>query len=49
MMQNGSAQIFIDRIPSGTYSLLFVNSSNYELDRELQPHMHSLLLRRSSF
>ncbi|CBQ71771.1 conserved hypothetical protein [Sporisorium reilianum SRZ2] len=30
---NGTAQIFIDRIPSGTYSLLFVNSSNYELDR----------------
>lgn len=30
--QNGTAQIFIDRIPSGTYTLLFVNSSNYELD-----------------
>ncbi|SPO23031.1 uncharacterized protein UTRI_01709 [Ustilago trichophora] len=30
---NGTAQIFIDRIPTGTYSLLFVNSSNYELDR----------------
>ncbi|KAJ1027512.1 hypothetical protein NDA18_003515 [Ustilago nuda] len=29
---NGSAQIFIDRIPSGTYTVLFVNSSNYELD-----------------
>ncbi|KAN0063412.1 hypothetical protein ACQY0O_004578 [Thecaphora frezii] len=29
---NGSAQIFIDRIPSGSYTLLFVNSSNYELD-----------------
>lgn len=29
---NGTAQVFIDRIPSGTYSLLFVNSSNYELD-----------------
>ncbi|KAJ1028723.1 hypothetical protein NDA16_001889 [Ustilago loliicola] len=29
---NGTAQIFIDRIPSGTYTLLFVNSSNYELD-----------------
>lgn len=33
-VQNGTAQIFIDRIPSGTYSLLFVNSSNYELDRK---------------
>ncbi|EST07533.1 Ser-Thr-rich glycosyl-phosphatidyl-inositol-anchored membrane family [Kalmanozyma brasiliensis GHG001] len=31
--ENGTAQIFIDQIPSGTYTLLFVNSSNYELDR----------------
>ncbi|PWZ00722.1 hypothetical protein BCV70DRAFT_199986 [Testicularia cyperi] len=30
---NGTAQIFIDQIPTGTYTLLFVNSSNYELDR----------------
>ncbi|EPQ26609.1 uncharacterized protein PFL1_05930 [Pseudozyma flocculosa PF-1] len=30
---NGSSQIFIDQIPTGTYKLLFVNSSNYELDR----------------
>lgn len=30
---NGSAQIFIDQIPAGTYKLLFVNSSNYQLDR----------------
>ncbi|TKY86711.1 hypothetical protein EX895_004351 [Sporisorium graminicola] len=29
---NGTSQIFIDRIPSGTYTLLLVNSSNYELD-----------------
>ncbi|SAM85680.1 uncharacterized protein UBRO_20924 [Ustilago bromivora] len=28
---NGSTQIFIDCIPSGTYTMLFVNSSNYEL------------------
>ncbi|PWN51930.1 hypothetical protein IE53DRAFT_385674 [Violaceomyces palustris] len=30
---NGTAQIYIDRIPTGTYSILFVNSSNYQLDR----------------
>ncbi|SNX83342.1 uncharacterized protein MEPE_02049 [Melanopsichium pennsylvanicum] len=30
---NGTAQIFIDQIPSGTYTLLLVNSSNYALDR----------------
>ncbi|GAC96417.1 hesp-379 protein [Pseudozyma hubeiensis SY62] len=29
---NGSAQIFIDQIPAGNYKLLFVNSSNYQLD-----------------
>ena len=33
LTENGTAQIFIDRIPSGTYSLLFVNSSNYQLDK----------------
>ncbi|CAO1620733.1 unnamed protein product [Parajaminaea phylloscopi] len=29
---NGTAQIRLDSIPVGTYSVLFVNSSNYELD-----------------
>ena len=32
--QSGMANIVLDLIPTGTYTLLFVNSSNYALDRE---------------